>query len=315
MLGGSAFAVIVGVIVLVFFAASAQRFLMSLPQTAAVITAVLVELANGDRASNLLSALTVDAKLTAAAQAKANDMAAKSYFAHVSPDGKDPWYWFKEAGYSFAHAGENLAVDFSDSEDVEKAWMNSPAHRENILDGKYTQIGIAIAEGTYQGRKTIFVVQEFGTPLQAPVPQQIAVEQVPLEPTSVATAEAQRQEPVAENTKPEPQPQRVLGTTQGEETSSPPPEIDTQSQNAGPIANAMASPRHALQYAYLFLGVFLIIALAYTTRFEMKKHHLRHVKAVTLLVCFMGAILLASNYVVFNPPTVLPSEAATGVRG
>ena len=60
------------------------------------------------------------------------DMAEKSYFAHTSPEGLTPWYWITLAGYRFSLAGENLAIDFTESEDVENAWMNSPAHRASI---------------------------------------------------------------------------------------------------------------------------------------------------------------------------------------
>jgi hypothetical protein len=55
-------------------------------------------------------------------------------------------------------------ADFDDSEDVEKAWMNSPTHKANILNNRYTEIGISTAIGTYKGEKTTFVVQMFGTP-------------------------------------------------------------------------------------------------------------------------------------------------------
>src|SRR4029079_16600268 len=123
-----------------------QRFALRSPETAAVISAVLVDLANGDRAQHGYGTLTLNSTHVAAAQAKANDMAAKGYFAHVSPDGTDPWHWFKEAGYQFDYAGENLAVNFVDSGDVNDAWMNSPTHRDNILNPHYTEIGIATAE-------------------------------------------------------------------------------------------------------------------------------------------------------------------------
>ena len=315
LLGGSAFAVIVGVIVIVFFAASAQRFLIGLPQTAAVITSILVELANGDRAGRALSQLRVNPILVAAAQAKANDMAAKGYFAHVSPDGKDPWYWFKEAGYSFVHAGENLAVDFSDSADVERAWMNSPAHRDNILDPRFTEIGIATAVGTYQGRETVFVVQEFGTPApSAPVSQQLVVEHVPETPTELATAVVPElpPEPVPEGVGEAsvPEPEQVLGSAKvAPEAVALPQESATEvSSLPAPINYAIASPRTSLRYTYIAIGVLLLAALAYTTRFEMKKHHLRHVKAVTLLIVFMGALLLAGNYFIFTEPVI----ASTG---
>ncbi len=132
--------------------------------TAAVISAVLVDMANADRAAQGLGTLMPDPLLTAAAQAKATDMAQKSYFAHFDASGKAPWDWMHEAGYRYAHAGENLAIQFSESGDVQRAWLASPAHRANLLDGRFTQVGIATAEGFYQGQPTTFVVQFFGTP-------------------------------------------------------------------------------------------------------------------------------------------------------
>jgi hypothetical protein len=108
--------------------------------------------------------------LTVAAQDKANDEATKGYFAHTSPQGLTPWYWFQQVGYNFDYAGENLAVNFSDSEDVTTAWMNSPEHRANILNTDFTQIGIAAAQGVYEGEPTTFVVEEFGTPAPAAAP-------------------------------------------------------------------------------------------------------------------------------------------------
>ena len=144
MAGGFAF-----VIGSVFLISSLQSFFMSTNQFASVIDSVLVDLTNTDRAAYNLGGLTVNQKLVEAAQAKANDMATKSYFAHTSPEGIDSWHWFKQTGYDFQNSGENLAVDFSDSADVERAWMNSPSHRDNILNGKYTEVGIATATGIF----------------------------------------------------------------------------------------------------------------------------------------------------------------------
>jgi uncharacterized protein YkwD len=163
-------------ILALFFVATATGKVMvtsGSPQVAAVVVSTLVDLANSDRTSSGLPSLTVSPALEQAAQLKANDMAANSYFAHTSPTGQDPWYWFTQAGYSFTYAGENLAVYFSDSDAVNTAWMNSPEHRANILSDNFTQIGIATADGTYQGQPTTFVVQEFGTPAE-PAPEPIA---------------------------------------------------------------------------------------------------------------------------------------------
>ena len=130
----------------------------------------LVDETNQGRVTNGLPDLQVSPLLQAAAQAKANDEASKGYFAHTSPQGLTPWYWFQQAGYDFDYAGENLAVNFSDSQDVTNAWMNSPEHRANILSTNFTQIGIATAQGVYEGEPTTFVVEEFGTPAPAAAP-------------------------------------------------------------------------------------------------------------------------------------------------
>ncbi|MDB4992361.1 MAG: hypothetical protein JWL75_606 [Parcubacteria group bacterium] len=132
--------------------------------TASVLPAVLAGLTNDDRTANGISTLTIDSQLNAAAQLKANDMAANGYFAHVSPTGKTPWYWLKQIGYQYSFAGENLAVNFDDSKAVEDAWMASPTHHANIVKAQYTRVGYGVASGMYEGKQTTFVVQLFATP-------------------------------------------------------------------------------------------------------------------------------------------------------
>jgi len=130
----------------------------------AIYASVLVNLTNKDRVEANVSELKVSPLLELAAQMKADDMAEKGYFAHNTPDGKTPWYWFRKAGYKYIYAGENLAVNFQNSEDIERAWMNSRGHFLNIINPKYTEIGIATSTGIYKGRPAIFVVQMFGSP-------------------------------------------------------------------------------------------------------------------------------------------------------
>lgn len=134
-------------------------------QIAAVITSTLVEQTNSERNKQKENSLTINEKLIKSAQLKADDMAKNGYFAHNSPDGKDPWYFFHKADYDYQYAGENLAVNFVESSDVTNAWMNSKTHRENILNNKFTEVGIATAFGKYKGKDAIFVVQHFGKPL------------------------------------------------------------------------------------------------------------------------------------------------------
>jgi len=124
----------------------------------------VTDLTNQERANLVLPLLKRNPILDQAAQLKANDMAVNGYFAHNSPTGITPWYWFGQVGYLFTYAGENLAVHFSDSDEVVSAWMASPTHRANIVNSNYTEIGIGTARGIYQGYETVFVVQLFGRP-------------------------------------------------------------------------------------------------------------------------------------------------------
>lgn len=132
---------------------------------ASILPNELVVLTNQTRIENKLPALISNPFLNKAAQLKADDMAKKEYFAHNSPEGKTPWDWLARSNYDFLYAGENLAVNFTESVDVERAWLNSQTHRDNILDKQFTEIGIATAEGMYKGNKATYVVQMFGTPM------------------------------------------------------------------------------------------------------------------------------------------------------
>ncbi|MCL5008959.1 MAG: CAP domain-containing protein [Patescibacteria group bacterium] len=137
----------------------------ALPAFSADLTpANIISLTNASRQTFGLKALAENGKLDAAAQAKAADMLQNQYFAHTSPQGKTPWNFIHAADYGYLVAGENLAVNFTNAESVEQAWMNSPSHKANLLNKNYTEIGIGIAQGLFQGRQATFVVQMFGDP-------------------------------------------------------------------------------------------------------------------------------------------------------
>ena len=74
--------------------------------------------------------------MSASALAKAEDMAINNYFAHYSPNGKKPWDWINRDNYAYLFVGENLAINFTSAEAVHEALMNSPTHRQNILNEK-----------------------------------------------------------------------------------------------------------------------------------------------------------------------------------
>ncbi len=153
----------------------------------------LIMLTNQERAQNGLPPLKENHELDVAAAAKAQNMFQENYWAHFAPSGKSPWDFIRAAGYSFTYAGENLARNFTNSQDVVTAWMNSPSHRENIVNPHYTDIGMAVVDGTLLGQKTTLVVQEFGTPVKAmaenPTPVQSSPPQVtPAAPSVLANA-------------------------------------------------------------------------------------------------------------------------------
>ena len=125
-------------------------------------SAQLVNLANQDRTALGLKSLIFDANLQTAAEEKAQDMANNDYFEHFTPSGQAPWKFMIDNGYIYETAGENLAIDFNNIKDIEKAWMESPTHRANILNPLYENIAIATIEDNFQGHKTTIVVQMFG---------------------------------------------------------------------------------------------------------------------------------------------------------
>ena len=167
------------IIVAILFMPFSQGFLKyisaKISQFATVLSSTLVLGTNNFREVNNENDLVESVLLTNAAQMKADDMASKGYFSHVAPNGDMPWVWFKKVGYTYSYAGENLAVDYTESEDVTTGWINSAKHKANLLNVNFTEIGIGVATGTYQGHQTTFVVQFFGKPYVAQAPKTVAV--------------------------------------------------------------------------------------------------------------------------------------------
>ena len=139
----------------------------------------VIRLTNQKRAEAGLSALTYNQTLAGAAYTKGRDMIDRDYWAHTAPDGTQPWKFFTDFGYRYKYAGENLARDFSSAQATVDAWMNSPTHRDNILNSKYKEIGIGVTEGDLAGIDTTIVVQFFGATYQDKVSEPVAqVQQV-----------------------------------------------------------------------------------------------------------------------------------------
>ncbi len=158
----------------------------------AISTAGLHTAQNNQRAANGLAPLSVNTQLAVAAQNKANDMAARNYWSHNTPEGSPPWVFITNAGYSYQKAGENLAYGFNSSTEAVQGWMDSATHKANVLDSAYLNVGFGVANSAdYQahGEQTI-VVAMYGQPSApavapaAPVAPQSKAPQTKVEPTA-----------------------------------------------------------------------------------------------------------------------------------
>ncbi|HVX57940.1 MAG TPA: CAP domain-containing protein [Candidatus Saccharimonadales bacterium] len=169
-------------------------------------TASLLNDTNAQRAKLGESALTVNAQLSAAAQAKADDMVRNNYWAHTSPAGRTPWSFITAAGYQYQSAGENLAYGFANANQSVAGWMNSTEHRDNILNAAFRNVGFGVASSSDfvgQGPATV-VVAEYAQP---------AITTAAASPPGVAAAP-----PTAAASTP---PSNVLGTSADTTTSQP----------------------------------------------------------------------------------------------
>lgn len=158
----------------------------------------VVRLTNEKRGAAGLAHLSYNPTLSTAAYTKGRDMIDRDYWAHVAPDGTQPWKFLSDVGYRYKYAGENLARDFGNPTAAVDAWMNSPTHRDNILNPKYKEIGIGVVEGDLAGVGTTVIVQFFGATAQDRIVQPVAqnnqldrpVAQVPQTPQPSATPES-----------------------------------------------------------------------------------------------------------------------------
>lgn len=133
----------------------------------------LLEQTNFRRETAHAGDLKMNKALEYAAQLKADDMARRNYWSHITPDGKQPWYFIDKAGYTYSQAAENLAYGFNSSKNTIEGWMNSTEHRESMLNTNYADVGFGIANSPdYQGHgpETI-VVALYGKPEKPNAPR------------------------------------------------------------------------------------------------------------------------------------------------
>lgn len=124
----------------------------------------IIELVNQRRKEAGLAPVRVNATLTSCAQQYSAVQAAQGGINHTGPDGSNPGQRLTRCGYTWKHYGENLAGGYVDANEVMTAWMNSPGHRKNIMNGKLKEIGIGFTHRDNDpGQFYDYYVMELGT--------------------------------------------------------------------------------------------------------------------------------------------------------
>lgn len=263
------------------------QILFVFPKTnyfASILPSVVVDLTNRERKDVQTRALTANILLEKAAQMKADDMATHSYFSHESPDGNAPWEWIKKTGYQFAYAGENLAINFFDSQDVVSAWMNSESHKENILDKHFTEIGIGTARGTYKGKEALFVVQFFATPSTSVKGEEI-----------VSRPMERSEEIITSKTS-----QEVAGAAVSAEN------IPTnQISQSSLFQQILSTPRRINTYILLVLLTIIALGFVLNVFIKIKIQHPPVIVHGAMMLMIIGSLLVINQYLAFLPTGVL----------
>jgi uncharacterized protein YkwD len=121
------------------------------------LEAEMLALVNRERAEQGLPPLAPDPELTRVARAHSQDMLARSYFSHVTPEGGRLDARLRRADVRYLVAGENLALAQTLAI-AHRGLMNSPGHRANILQPKYGRLGIGVLDA---GRYGLMITQNF----------------------------------------------------------------------------------------------------------------------------------------------------------
>ncbi len=284
----SSISILAIILVIEAFSIAQPVFFQRTDLFASILQNVLINETNTSRQSENVFPLKENPLLDAAAQMKAEDMASKGYFAHVSPQGLTPWYWMGQVGYNYTYAGENLAINFSDSEDVIKAWLNSPDHRENLLSQHFTEIGIATARGTYEGKDTTFIVQMFGAPAQFPI-SVLPQPKVVIPPVNAVSI------PIATSNE-------ALASVKGAETSTIPeniPQVQVLSENSTASIftwKIATSPNEISGDIYAFFSILVSVALLLNIAIKPKIQHPKLILNGVLLLFIISTFIILNNY-------------------
>ena len=277
---------------------------------------------NHERSLRNLLTLNTDSRLSSAAQSKADDMQARHYFSHTDPEGNYIWPKIVAAGYTpYLELGENLAIEFYNTESLVNAWMNSPTHRANILNDGFKDQGMGLDFGNADiGQYHSVIANTFGTlavkKTTAPPPVVKSQTTKPA-PTPAPQAPAPAPAPQTPLAEPAPAPQESPTATptatpsqlaiRGEESagyalpqSSPPAESASSGSSApaAPATNtqfsipAAKNPQDITRYLSLALAALIIVFIVSDIKDAFKNKLAGLDKKINNLVLLVLALLV-----------------------
>jgi len=268
---------------------------------ASLLPNAIIKATNEKRMADGGAALKINPLLQKAAELKAQDMAKNGYFSHNSPDGKTPWRFLDAVKYDYNYAGENLAINFTDSSDVVNAWFNSETHKENLLSKNYSEIGVGTAIGTYQEKETIFVVQFFGS---------LSAHEIDRDDTSVKIkAPVKGSSLIAVSTKKELKTVKPLVQNQSNlafaEPSESPKKVFSAEVAKENVKQIIASPRKTANYFLIAIFTIVLLTLALKIFIKIKIQHPPLIINGALLLIIISAMLALNQYLILSQGKII----------
>ena len=198
-------------------------------------------------------------------------------------------------------AGENLAVNFVDSQDAINAWMNSPIHRDNILNNNFHEIGVGTAKGIYEGKETTFIVQFFGrrSVITAESATVVNEDKQPIPSIAGSSNESFTENPTITTVKGE-----VRNVVASDNPS--PTELAVKENPTLSIANRLLStPRAVSNYLYFVLFTILLLALLLSIFIKIRIQHKALIINGVILLLIISSIIWLNQYIALTQTKII----------
>ncbi len=261
---------------------------------------------NNERALRNLPTLNTDTRLSKAAQSKSDDMQTRHYFSHTDPEGNYIWNKIVGEGYSpYLTLGENLAIDFFNTESLVSAWMNSPTHRANILNQSFKDQGMGLTMGRANTNDYYSAIANtFGALLQKKALASETKPETTTTPTTTKKTASTKTESVKKvTTLPPPSKSSPLNVRNASitephltvtETTTPVSEVEKLLSNSKPVIPKEKSWYEKNRWLNLSWAGILFIFLVLDIKLLQKNRWLNADKKINNLVLLILAVILTA---------------------